>query len=128
MTGVTHLIIEDQDGGIAPAVLEAIFEPFSRAASAKSFEAYGLGLTITRKYSNSMEAASGQTTSAKEASVYTCAGRSTRNNFRSNLLSIFNVQQHQRKPLAAKLRLLALLIRRRDYFNTNKKAPTHCWG
>ncbi len=44
-----HLTIEDRGGGVAPAELEAIFEPFYRAANAKPFEGYGLGLTITRQ-------------------------------------------------------------------------------
>jgi two-component system OmpR family sensor kinase len=47
--GFAHLTIEDQGGGVAPADLEAIFEPFHRAANAKPFEGYGLGLTITRQ-------------------------------------------------------------------------------
>lgn len=44
-----QLTIEDQGSGVAPADLEAIFEPFYRAANAKHFEGYGLGLTITRQ-------------------------------------------------------------------------------
>lgn len=44
-----HLTIEDQGSGVAPADLEAIFEPFYRAANTKPFEGYGLGLTITRQ-------------------------------------------------------------------------------
>lgn len=47
--GFAHLTIEDQGGGVAPAELEAIFEPFYRAANAKPFEGYGLGLAITRQ-------------------------------------------------------------------------------
>jgi len=47
--GFARLTIEDQGGGVAPAELEAIFEPFYRAANAKPFEGYGLGLTITRQ-------------------------------------------------------------------------------
>lgn len=47
--GFANLTIEDQGGGVAPADLEAIFEPFYRAANAKPCEGYGLGLTITRQ-------------------------------------------------------------------------------
>ena len=48
-SGFAHLTIEDQGSGVAPADLEAIFEPFYRAANTKPFEGYGLGLTITRQ-------------------------------------------------------------------------------
>lgn len=44
---VVDLTIVDQGGGVSPADLEAIFKPFYRAANAKPFEGYGLGLTIT---------------------------------------------------------------------------------
>lgn len=47
--GFAHLTIEDQGGGVAPADLEAIFEPFHRGSNAQPFEGYGLGLTITRQ-------------------------------------------------------------------------------
>lgn len=47
--GFATLAIVDQGGGVAPADLEAIFEPFYRGANAAPFEGYGLGLTITRQ-------------------------------------------------------------------------------
>jgi signal transduction histidine kinase len=48
-SGFACLSIEDQGGGVAHSELEAIFEPFYRAANAKRFEGYGLGLTISRQ-------------------------------------------------------------------------------
>lgn len=47
--GAVHLRIIDQGGGVAKDDLEAIFKPFYRAANAKPFEGYGLGLTITQQ-------------------------------------------------------------------------------
>lgn len=43
------IAIADTGGGVATSDLDAIFEPFFRAAGADAFAGYGLGLAITRQ-------------------------------------------------------------------------------
>jgi signal transduction histidine kinase len=47
--GQARIVIADSGSGLPAADLEAIFEPFFRAANANSFAGYGLGLAITRR-------------------------------------------------------------------------------
>lgn len=47
--GCARVSVIDSGGGVDEEDLETIFEPFYRASNAKSFEGYGLGLTITRR-------------------------------------------------------------------------------
>lgn len=44
-----RISVTDSGDGVEAQDLETIFEPFYRASNAKSFEGYGLGLTITRQ-------------------------------------------------------------------------------
>lgn len=47
--GQVHVAIADTGSGVPPADLEAIFEPFYRAANTDPFAGYGLGLAIVRR-------------------------------------------------------------------------------
>jgi signal transduction histidine kinase len=47
--GQARIVVADSGSGLPAADLEAIFEPFFRAANANSFAGYGLGLAITRR-------------------------------------------------------------------------------
>lgn len=47
--GYASVSVTDAGGGVDEADLDTIFEPFYRAANAKPFEGYGLGLAIARQ-------------------------------------------------------------------------------
>jgi signal transduction histidine kinase len=47
--GLAHVAIADKGEGVPASDLEAIFEPFYRAANIDAFAGYGLGLAITRR-------------------------------------------------------------------------------